>query len=150
MGIEINIRVTAYLKFVCPKKTEYGASSIACCGKSQEGKFCQSCGKKIEFRSYSVQVDAVDQSEIRDEIEEALCHLSDCSEALPDDGCDVWYPNDAGVIDEETPGYYEITDRMIAAQKKKIVRLYAEQIAVLAKHYGAQPEVCFGMLVWSA
>lgn len=150
MGSEIHIRVTAYLKFVCPKKTEYGASPIACCGKSQEGKFCQSCGKKIEFRSYSVQVDAVDQIEIRDEIEEALCHLNDCSEALPDDGFDIWYPNDAGVIDEETPGHYQITEGMIAGQKTTIVRLYAEQIAVLAKHYGSQPEVCFGMLVWSA
>ena len=150
MGIEINIRVTAYLKFVCPKRTEYGMSPIACCGKRHDGKFCQSCGQKIELRSYSMQVDAVEQRAIQDEIKEALCHLTDCSEALPDDGSDIWYPNDAGVIDEETPGYYQITEVMIAEQKTKIVRLYSEQIAVLTKHYGSQPEVCFGMLVWSA
>ena len=148
MGVESNIRVTAYLKFLCPKKPEQRLMHVACCGKVQKSRFCQHCGAEIQVRTYTVQVAAVCQSDMADEIKEVLCYLRDCSGAIPDDGCDIWYPNCAGAIDEETPGHYDITEEMITAEKTKIARLYAEQIDVLAKYYGSRPQVCFGLVVW--
>ncbi len=150
MGMERNIKITAYVKVVCPKKQEERTMHAACCGRVQKTNFCQSCGMKILVRTYSIEVDAVNHGDIADEIKEALCFLGANEDPIPGDNFDIWHPNDAGVVDEEVKGHHAITEEMIADAKTSIARLYAEQISVLAKHYGTQPEVCFGMLVWSA
>jgi len=147
MGVEREIRVTAYLKFPFPKKSEEQVMHIACCNKQQNAKFCQLCGSAIQTRTYTVQVNAIDHYTVAQEIKDALCYLSDDLGGLDDD-YDVWFPNDVGAVNDEEAGHHEITEEMITAEKTKIVRLYADQIDVLAKHYGSRPHVCFGMLVW--
>lgn len=147
MSMNKQIRVTAYLKFLCPKKHIERAELQKCCGKKPSGKFCAVCGTAAKNISTMVTVDAVNQRDLTDEIDESLCYLQDPA-GVPEDDFDIWYPNEAGVLDEDAVGHQAITGEMITDAKDTIEQSYSEDIATLTKHYGSAPEVCFGMLVW--
>lgn len=148
MGFSIHVYVGPYAKFTVdrvskPVEQDFGK----CCGQKVGSRFCGRCGAEVPRAVEFETNDAISECNVADAIDERLRVMQNGHE-----GSHVWMPNGGGKVkiptlpDAKDTCEFDLNPGFMELCKAKFVEAYAPTLKKMAKIYGREPVVCFGVV----
>lgn len=151
MGMSKKIYVGPYVRFPVKQKAKEVERAGKCCGQTLHSKYCGRCGLEVVPRRETIMEDVIDTHEAMEAIDEALYVPQDCSAEICPPGFHIWKPNGGNFgVDTDECCAAELTETAIRLLKSRIRDEYGEELRTLTLIYKAEPEILFGVLVWTS